>query len=239
MKKIKVIIIDDERLAREEMKRHLQDYFDFEIAREAENADEAEVMIHRMNPDLIFLDIQMPGRSGLDLLESLDNVPQIIFTTAFDHYAVQAFDISAMDYLVKPVRKERFVKALEKIRTKFTEKENGTKTPYASHTIFVKEGERFYWIKVREIHLIESTGNYVRLHFCNQKVLVKRSLNQLEKALDAMLFFRINRTEIINEKFIRQIRPLPNGRLGVSLQTGGELVVSVRQSAALKKRRLV
>lgn len=239
MNKIRIFIIDDERLAREEIKRHLQDCPDFEIAGEAENADEAEVMIFTINPDLIFLDIQMPGRSGFDLLESLDTVPEIIFTTAFDNYAVQAFDINAMDYLVKPIRKERFVKAVDKIRAKFPDKIKSEKGLFQRDTFFVKEGERFYLIKVKDIQLIESAGNYARLYFGSKKVLIKRSLNQLEKTLGAMPFFRINRTEIINTRFIKQIDSLPKGRLSVSLQTGEKLIVSGRQSVAFKKMKMV
>src|SRR5882757_6126924 len=142
MSKFRAILIDDERLAREEMKLHLVAYPDFELVGEAENADEAEAKINAAEPDLIFLDIQMPGRSGFDLLESLDNVPEIIFTTAFDKYAVQAFEINALDYLVKPIREERFAKAIDKIRAKFSSKEKKDKALTAAHTIFVKEGER-------------------------------------------------------------------------------------------------
>lgn len=238
MKKITIILIDDERLAREEMKRHLQEYPDFQLVGEAENSDEAEAMIRATCPDLIFLDIQMPGRSGFDLLESLDEVPEIIFTTAFNKYAVRAFDINAMDYLVKPIRKERFEKAADKIRLKFSGKETNEKRLAENRTIFVKEGERYFLIKVKEIQLIESAGNYARLHFAGKKVLIKRSLAQLEKVLDAT-FFRINRTEIINTSFIKQIEPLLNRRLSVSLHTGEKLQVSGRQSAIFKKIYMV
>lgn len=233
MNKIRIIIIDDERLAREEIKRHLQDYPDFEIIGEAENADEAEAIIHTIHPDVIFLDIQMPGRSGFDLLESMNTVSEVIFTTAFDNYAVKAFEINAMDYLVKPIRKERFATAVDRIRTTFAEKELSE-----THTIFVKEGERFYLIKVKEIQLIESAGNYARLHFGNKKVLIKKSLSQLEKVFDSS-FFRINRKEIVNTSFINKIESLQKGRLSVCLQSGEKLIVSGRQSAALKKMTIV
>lgn len=236
MKKLKAIIVDDERLARDEIKRHLQDYTDFEILGEAANADEAEKIIRLVNPDVIFLDVQMPGRSGFDLLEGLDAVPEIIFTTAFDKYAVKAFEINAIDYLVKPVREERFAKAVEKIRNKFFNSSASEKTIPVKHSFFVKEGERYYFIKMSDISLIESSGNYARLHFLGKKVHIKRSLNQLEKTLDPLLFFRINRTEIINTNFIIQVKPLPNGRLTISLQTGKPLTASARQSALFKNK---
>lgn len=232
MKKIKVIIIDDERLAREEMKRHLSRCEDVDIVAEAENADEAAAMIGRHLPDIIFLDVQMPGRSGFDLLESLENVPEVIFTTAFDSYAVKAFEINAMDYLVKPIRQERFAKALIKAREKFADRIK------ADTTLFVKEGERFYRIQTKDIHLIDSAGNYVALYFKDKKVLIKRSLNQLEKTLDTTSFFRVNRTSIINCNYINTMTPLPGGRLSIHLKNGNIITASSRQSAALKAKKI-
>ncbi len=233
------MIIDDERLAREEMKRHLLSYPDFELTAEAENADEAEGHILASAPDLLFLDIQMPERSGFDLLESLEEVPEIIFTTAFDHYAVQAFELNALDYLVKPIREERFARAIEKIRAKLAEKTKPENTLSAERTIFVKEGEEYHFVRIKDIYLIESMGNYARLHFDRKKVYLKRSLNQLEKTLDPAFFFRISRTEIINTHYIKQIRSLPKGRLSISLQTGETLTVSGRQSTEFRNRHVI
>lgn len=228
---MRVIIIDDERLAREEMKRHLLPYPELEVVGEAENADEAEALIRKEHPDLLFLDIKMPERTGFDLLESLEDVPEIIFTTAFDQYAVKAFEINALDYLVKPIREERFAMAMEKVRAKLAGK--------SDRIIFVKEGERYHFIKVKDIRLIESEGNYARLYFNDNKALIKRSLNQLEKILTPLLFFRINRNEIVNTAYITQVQSFPNGRLHVSLQTGEVLSISSRQSAAFKNRNIL
>ncbi|MBA2562323.1 MAG: response regulator transcription factor [Chitinophagaceae bacterium] len=236
MKKLKVLIVDDERLSRDEIKRHLQDYADFEIAGEAGNADEAEELIKSVNPNVIFLDVQMPGRSGFDLLESLDTVSEIIFTTAFEKYAVQAFEINALDYLVKPVREERFAKTIEKIRYKFSNSSASEKASAVKDNFFVKEGERYYFIKMNDISLIESSGNYARLQFLGKKVHIKRSLNQLENILDPLHFFRINRTAIINTDYLTEVKPLPGGRLTISLQTGKPLIVSARQSALFKNK---
>jgi two-component system LytT family response regulator len=233
MKKFKVVIIDDERLAREEIKRHLLDYDDFEIAGTAENADEAEGLITSLRPDLIFLDIQMPGKSGFDLLEALEDVPEVIFITAYDQFAVKAFEVSAIDYLVKPFREERFDKAIIKAKERLEGKKEARSF---ERNIFVKEGEKLHFIKTREVYLVTSLGNYVRLHFSGQKVYLKRSLNQLEEMLDPALFFRISRTEIINTSFIKEVDTSVSERLTVVLETGERLIVSSRRSAALKRR---
>jgi len=235
MSRLKVMIVDDERLAREEIKQHLLSYQDFDIMSEAANADEAERLIIQFQPDLLFLDIQMPERSGLELLESLEYVPEVIFTTAYDQYAVKAFELNALDYLVKPVRRERFSQAIEKARTKFSVRPGLA----AERTIFIREGERCYFVKVKDIYLIESAGNYARLYVDGKKLYLKRSLNHLEKTLDQQLFFRISRTEIINTNYIKQIQPQAKGRLTVILQTGESLEVSTRQSAAFKNRHIV
>lgn len=236
MKPYRILIIDDERLAREEIKRHLLSYPDFEVVAAAADADEAAQQIRTLHPDLIFLDIQMPERSGFDLLESLNDPPEVIFTTAYNQYAVQAFDANALDYLVKPIREERFAQAMEKIRTKLAAKPHTKETLPATHTLFIKEGEQYYFVQVKDIYLIESTGNYARLYFNNKKVYIKRSLNQLEKQLDQATFFRTSRTAIINTTFIKEAQPLPDGRLQVSLHTGPALILSTRQSAAFKNR---
>lgn len=233
MNKWKVIIVDDERLAREELRRSLVTYPELEVVAEAEDADEAEEQIIRLQPHIVFLDIQMPERSGFDLLESLEHVPDIIFTTAFDQYAVKAFEINALDYLVKPIRDERLSIAIEKIRTKLSAQET---TLAADKTLFIKDGERYHFVKVNDIEWVESSGNYARLYFNNKKIYIRRSLNQLESILPHALFFRISRTEIINVDYIKTVEPLPKGRLIVTLQGGESLVVSSRQSAAFKNR---
>lgn len=234
MKKLGYLIIDDERLAREEMKWSLKSYPDLELLGEAANAFEAEECIKKLQPDLIFLDVQMPGKSGFELLESLDQVPVVIFTTAFDQYAVRAFEMNALDYLVKPIREERLQKAIAKIRQQF---HNGQQTSKPAH-LFVKEGEKYHFIALQELYRIESIGNYARLYFNDQKVFFKRSLNQLEKTLDPSLFFRINRSTIINTGCIEQLSPDANGRLVFHLKNGETLTASSRQSALFKNRNM-
>lgn len=232
MKKMKVLIIDDERAAREEVRRTLLNYPYCEVVGEAKNADEARAEIKMKSPDLIFLDIQMPGESGFELLASLEEVPEVIFTTAFDQYALQAFEVNALDYLMKPIRDERFAKAMERLREKSTKREEQRLT--SERTIFIKDGERCHFVKLKDIYLIESMDNYARLHFGTQKAFLKTSLNQLNEKLDDLTFFRINRNQIINLNYIKEIYPMPKGKLRISLQTGDVLDVSDRQSVRFK-----
>jgi two-component system LytT family response regulator len=233
MKKIKVIIVDDERSSREELKRALKIYEDFVLIGEAENADDAKDLIETEMPDLIFLDIQMPEKSGFDLLESLDNAPAVLFTTAYNEYAVQAFEVNALDYLLKPIREERFAKAIEKIRNTIKQKDLSN-TVTSDQKIFIKDGEKRFFIQLDEIYLIESLENYTRLYFQGKKALQRRSLRQWEALLDETVFFRINRTEIINIKHILEVNQTRSGRLEVKLKTGELLEVSNRQSVKFK-----
>lgn len=225
MKKITVLIIDDERSSREEIKRALTNYPDFTVVGEAENADDAKQLIENQQPDLIFLDIQMPERSGFDLLESLDHAPAVIFTTAYNQYATQAFEVNALDYLLKPIREERFAKAIEKIKNNISP---------ADQKIFIKDGEKCFFIHLHEIYLIESLDNYTRLYFGNNKALQRRSLRQWEEMLDESIFFRINRNEIVNITYIKEINKTLTGRLTIKLHSGKTAEVSNRQSARFK-----
>jgi two-component system LytT family response regulator len=234
MKKIKVVIVDDERLSREELKRALKVYEDFVLIGEAENADDAKDMIEAKMPDLIFLDIQMPEKSGFDLLESLDNVPAVLFTTAYNQYAVQAFEVNALDYLMKPIREERFEKAIEKIRNTINLKSSLNNSETKDRKIFIKDGEKRFFIQLDEIYLIESLENYTRLFFQGKKALQRRSLRQWEEMLDENIFFRINRTEIVNITYIQEVNTTMSGRLEVKLKTGELLEVSNRQSVKFK-----
>lgn len=230
----KTLIIDDERLAREEVKRALESYSEFEVLGEANNVDKAKYLIESTNPDIIFLDIHMPKKSGFDLLDELVTVPEVVFTTAYNQYAVQAFEVNALDYLVKPIREERFSKTIEKIKKGFKKKESGE--PFLLHRkIFIKDGQHCYFIPISSISLIESVENYARLHFDGQHVMIKRSLNLLQEKLDPSLFFRVNRGQIINTEYINEIHPFFNNKLKITLSTGEVLEVSSRQSAKFKK----
>ena len=227
MKKLRVLIIDDERNARAEVKKLVADYGELEVVGEAQNADDAKEQIEQKHPDLLFLDIQMPEKSGFDLLESLSKVPHVIFTTAYDQYAVKAFEVSALDYLVKPIREERFAKAMENLKQRIT-------LP-GEDRIFVKDRQQYHFVNWSDVHLVESMDNYARLFYGDKNVFLKSSLNLLEQKLDASAFFRINRAQIVNLKYIEKIVPADEGRVRLLLKTGDTVDVSNRQSVKLKK----
>jgi len=235
MKTFKTIIIDDERLAREEVKRALRGYPEFEIIGEASHVDEAKTLIEELLPDILFLDIHMPGKTGFDLLEELTTVPEVVFTTAYDEYAVKAFELNALDYLVKPLRDERFSKTIEKVKIELVEKAELKIEILPMHQkIFIKDGEKCHFIPLTEIYFIESLENYARLYFGNQKAMIKRSLNLLAEKLDPKVFFRINRSQMINIHYIKEIHPHFNNKLQITLTTGETLEVSSRQSVKFK-----
>ncbi|KRT17021.1 hypothetical protein ASU31_04920 [Pedobacter ginsenosidimutans] len=225
MRNIRTLIIDDERGARQELARMLKSYPQVTILGEAANADEAEQLIGLLKPDLIFLDIQMPGRSGFDLLENLVHVPQVIFVTAFDSYAVQAFEVSAMDYLMKPVREERFKNAMDKAIEKI-----GTNDGAA---VFVKDRSKHHLIKWKDVHLIESVENYARLFFGQEQVLLKTSLNKLEENPDCERFFRASRSILFNLDYISSVKKDDEGMF-VELKTGNLIRISERQAVKLR-----
>ncbi len=234
MKKYNVIIIDDERLAREEVKRHLAIHSEFKIVGEASNANDAKQLIETKQPHLIFLDIQMPEKTGFDLLDELTTIPEIVFTTAYSEYATKAFEVNALDYLVKPIREERFFKSMERVKKELA-KIKETRSHFSMHhKIFIKDGERCYFIPLTDIRYIESLENYARFHFKGNKAMIKKSLNSIEEKLDATVFFRINRSQIININFIKEIYPSFNNRLKIVLDTDETFDVSSRQSVRFK-----
>jgi len=234
MNTYKTIIVDDERLAREEVKRALSNYPEYIVVGEASNVYDAANLIEKEHPDLIFLDIHMPEKSGFDLLEELAVVPKVVFTTAYDQYAVKAFEVNALDYLVKPLRDERFAVTIEKIQAEFSKIE-APKNPLPMHyKIFIKDGEQCYFVPLKEIRLIQSMDNYARFFFGNNKAMIKRSLNLIEEKLDSNVFFRINRSQIVNTEYIERITPSFKHKLNIELTTGETLEVSSRQSARFK-----
>ena len=225
MRNIRTLIVDDERGARHELARMLKSYPQVIVLGEAANADEAEQLIGLLKPDLIFLDIQMPGRSGFDLLENLVHVPQVIFVTAFDSYAVQAFEVSAMDYLMKPVREERFKSTMDKAIEKIGANDGAA--------VFVKERGKHHLIKWKDVHLIESVENYARLFFGQEQVLLKTSLNKLEENPDCERFFRASRSMLFNLDYISSVKKDDEGMF-VELKTGNSIRISERQAVKLR-----
>jgi two-component system, LytTR family, response regulator len=242
---MKAIIIDDERLARTELRKLLQDFPEIEIVDEASNADEGIQKIENHNPDLIFLDIQMPGKTGFDMLSELDHAPQVIFTTAYDEYALKAFEVNALDYLLKPVEPRRLADAVEKLRRSTSSNGNGEKANHhhseptsilgENDQVFVKDGERCWFVKLSEVRLFESVGNYAKVFFGNNKPLILKSLNALEERLDDKVFFRANRKHIVNLRLIDKIEPYFNGGLLLELKGGEKIEVSRRQTVKFKE----
>ena len=236
----KAIIIDDERLARNELKKLLLDFPQIEVLDEAANAEEGIEKIDSLNPDLIFLDIQMPGRTGFDMLQELDKAPHVIFTTAYDEYALKAFEVNALDYLMKPIEPKRLADALQKLQ-QAEEKEAVSQQALQrgilteSDQVFVKDGERCWFVKLSEVRLFESVGNYAKVFFAGNKPLILKSLNALEERLDEKTFFRANRKHIVNMRMIEKIEPYFNGGLLLEIQGGEKVEVSRRQAVKFKE----
>jgi len=235
---LKVVLIDDERLARSELRRMLQEFADVEVIGEAANANEGIEKIESLNPDLIFLDIQMPGKTGFDMLTQLEKAPHVIFVTAYDEYAIKAFDVNALDYLMKPVEPKRLADALMKVRQKDEEEllsYNNRGILSENDQVFVKDGERCWFVKLSEVRLFESVGNYAKVFFGTNKPLILKSLNALEERLDEKSFFRANRKHIINLRMIEKIEPYFNGGLLLDLTGGEKIEVSRRQAVKFKE----
>lgn len=236
------LIIDDERLARNELKKLLLDFPEIEIIGEAMNADEAKIMINEFRPDLIFLDIQMPEKTGFELLEELDRVPFVIFTTAHDEFAFKAFEVNAMDYLLKPIDPQRLSDAIQKLslldekETAGIDGKNELRSSLGElDQVFVKDGEKCWFVKLSEIRLFESVGNYVRVFFGQNRPLILKSLNSLEERLDPKIFFRANRKHIVNLRMIEKVEPFFNGGLLLEIKGGEKIEVSRRQAVRFKE----
>jgi two-component system LytT family response regulator len=242
---MKALLIDDERLARNELRRLLAAFDDIEIAGEAANAKQAREQLAALQPDLLFLDVQMPGESGMDLLAALEPpVPHVIFTTAYDEFAVRAFELNALDYLMKPVDPARLAAAIEKLRAKSAA--GGTATPAGppplrdrlapEDKVFVREGDRCWFVEVKSIRLLESEGNYTRVHFDGAQPQLFRSLNAMEERLDPKYFFRANRRQIVNLAWIDRIEPWFSGGLLVHLKGGAKVELSRRQAQEFREK---
>lgn len=237
---MKTLVVDDSRLARNELKRLLKEFDNVQVVGEAASVDEAKEKIAELKPDLIFLDIQMPGKSGFDLLEELEVVPEVIFSTAYDEHALKAFEYNALDYLVKPVQKQRLAgsvaKVFEKMKKKAREEEDGGEDKLTSDDqVFVKDGERCWFVQLSDIRLFEVSGNYTTVYFDTSKPMITRTLNYLETRLDDKTFFRANRQQIINLKWIERIEPWFSGSLRIYMKGGEEIDVSRRQTLKFKE----
>lgn len=228
---IRAFIVDDEPLSVAELQLMLQPHSGIEVVGSATRASEAIEKIKELRPSLLFLDINMPERNGFQLLEALDDAPDVIFVTAYDEYAVKAFEVNALDYLLKPVNKERLAEAIQKVSQQAAPQKLG-----ADKKIFIKDGERCFFVRLSDIMYLESAGNYVKVFFQNKMPLLHRSMNYMEERLPDSLFFRASRQHIINTEFIRQIDPFLNGSLRVTMENGAQIDISQRQAVRFKEQ---
>lgn len=230
---MKVAIVDDSRLARLELRNQLQHCLDIECVGEASDVQTALALIASKTPDLLLLDIDMPGGDGFELLEQLQAggpLPYVIFVTAYDQFALKSFDYHATDYLLKPVTLPRLQSALAKVPLA------GSRSQMTLQSqVFLKDGERCYFVTLADIYAFESQGNYTKVHFSGATPLIYRNLTSLEQKLPGNVFFRANRSWIINTQYIQQITPAISGGFDVSLSKNLSVEISRRQAAAFKQ----
>ena len=232
---MKAIIIDDERLARQELKNLLAAHKEIEIIAECQDAISAKEKINELKPDIIFCDIQMPGKTGLELAEEISAVVDVVFITAHDEHAIKAFELNAFDYLLKPVQADRLAETIKKLSIKETSSKVDNNTPLTEKDmVFIKDGEKCWFVRLSDIRLFESEGNYVRVYFENSRPLILRSLNSLETRLNEKQFFRASRKHMINLSYVASIETWFNGGLNVKLKDGKEIEISRRQAVKLK-----
>jgi two-component system LytT family response regulator len=243
MKIFRTLLIEDERLAREALKSLLKDFMEIEIVGEARNGSEALEMIKKLSPDLLFLDINMPEMNGFEMIKHLEEIPQVIFVTAYDEFALKAFEVNALDYLLKPVDPKRLQEAIKKLSNSEEDFNSHSDVFLASKDrtltledkVFIKDGEKCWFIELRKIRMLESDGNYVKVYFDSSRPLLLRSLNSFEERLDARFFFRANRKFIINLQWISSIENWFNGGLRVELMEGEKVEISRRQAIRFKE----
>ncbi|PTY02839.1 DNA-binding response regulator [Opitutaceae bacterium EW11] len=240
------VIVDDERLAREELRALLNGFDDVKIVGEAANATEAIALLAEVTADVLFLDIEMPGCTGFELLSALPRSPrEVVFVTAYDEFALRAFSVNAVDYLLKPVKPLRLADTIKRLRERLRFPEGdepaGEEGPVNNAPLreddqfFVREGDRCWFIPVRSLILMEADGGHTRVHFPDGKPLVHRTLAALEERLPKSLFLRANRGQVVNRLYIQSMEPWFSGSLKVKLKNGLEVEFSRRQAQALRE----
>ncbi len=243
MKEFRTLIIDDERLAREELKSLLKEFNEIEIVGEAKNGEEGIQKVKELNPDLIFLDVSMPEMTGFEMLKHLEEIPNVVFVTAYDQYALKAFEVNALDYVLKPVESERLEDAIKKLKERDDNDFESENLPLTrkerqlslEDRVFIKDNEKCYFVRLGEIRLLESDGNYVKVYFQDNRPLILRSLNSFEGKLDPEIFFRANRKFIVNLQFVHKVENWFNGGLQFELTSGDKIEVSRRQAIRFKE----
>lgn len=248
MPELDTLIVDDERLVRSELRNMLEPRDNVAVVGEAADATEAEEAVEEHDPDLLLLDVQMPDATGFELLEQLDEVPHVVFVTAYDEYAIRAFEVNALDYLVKPVMEERLTEALDVVqdRVASSEKTSGPApqpedegeepdTLRAEDKAFVKDGQRCWFVRLGKVRLFEAAGNYTRLYFDGEEPLIHRSLSYLEERLDPGQFFRASRQHILNLEWVEDVNNRRSGKLVACLSSGKEVELSHRRSRTFRE----
>lgn len=234
---MKAIIVDDERLARNELKRLLEEHPEVNVIEECNSAEDAIVAVDKLKPDVVFLDIHMPGKDGFGVLEELDYMPHVIFITAYDEYAIKAFEVNALDYLLKPIEVDRLKDAINKVKAELVDPVEKSEKLGVNDQVFVKDGDRCWFVNLSDVPMFESEGNYVRVYFDKNKPLILKSLNNLSNKLDETSFFRANRKFIINLNWVESIENWFNGGLMVRLKNGEKVEISRRQASKFKEMK--
>jgi two-component system, LytTR family, response regulator len=251
MKKIRVLVADDEPLARERLTSLLSSEPDVDVVAQARDGEEAVTAIHDHSPDLVFLDVQMPQMNGFDVIEAVgtDKMPLVVFVTAYDQHALKAFQVRALDYLLKPFDRDRFSDSLHRARKQLEREETGDlgrrllalvkdlrRDQPRSDRLIVKSGGRLFFLRTDEIDWVEAAGNYVRLHVGTASHLLRETMNAIEGRLDPEKFFRIHRSRIVNMERIQELQPWLNGEYAVVLRTGTRLTLSRGYREKLQER---
>jgi two-component system LytT family response regulator len=242
MKKHTVFIIDDERLAREELKMLLQAIEMVELIGEASSGEEAKRLLPSLEPDILLVDINMPGMNGIEFVKGLNNPPYVIFVSAHEDHAISAFSVGAFDYLLKPINPNRLMESFNRILQDEQDDWNSAKEQplekkklTITDKVYIRDGEKSWFVSLSDIRLFESDGNYVKLHFQRHKPMLLRSLNSFQELLDPHFFFRANRKHIFNIEWISSVETWFNGGLMVELKTGEKIEISRRQAIRFKE----
>ena len=242
MKKHSVFIIDDERLAREELKLLLQSLEMVELIGEASSGEEAKRLLPSLEPDILLVDINMPGMNGIEFVKGLNNPPYVIFVSAHEDHAISAFAVGAFDYLLKPINPNRLKESFNRIlQDEQDDWDSSKEQPLEkkkltiTDKVYIRDGEKSWFVSLSDIRLFESDGNYVKVHFLQNKPMLLRSLNSFQELLDPHFFFRANRKHIVNIEWILSIETWFNGGLLVELKTGEKIEISRRQAIRFKE----
>lgn len=230
---MKAIVVEDSRLAREGLLRMLADFKSLTLVGSADHPDSALKLINEQKPDVLFLDIHMPGQSGFDLLDQLDYLPQVVFTTAYSEYAYRSFDYNAVDYLLKPISPERLARAVDKL---FEQDEPTQQEPLAlENKIFINDADQCHLITLANVRYFESCKNYSRVHFDEHKPFIKKALSTIEERLPKSRFFRANRQYIVNLNEISAINESMSDGYDLTMSDNHCIEVSRRNAVELKR----